>query len=304
MAMPVFRFITGSRSQEGTANQIAAMLGRVRSEAIGAQKPIGVAFFIDGQTNHAAMAEVEFASCPTFSAAYAAGPPNSPGYKQGDYVKVFNPGFGTQTPPVFYYQYVNSKPSTNATPQPSNNSQTDSPGFWLWVGGPPLELRTDTDIESLPAGIGVQTMCNYLIDSNSGLRATDSYLNVGVIMFGADGTLTVLPYGISQAGKLGLAASFTQRYPSSKGVFAYWDTNGNPIAGSSLGVLSQVGLVVFDREKFIGQNFTDADPLYDNATGSAVKSAFVNEAGEETWLDQNAQPLLINRFNGTLVRQD
>src|SRR5947209_7537902 len=48
MAVPVFHFITGSRSEEGAINQIAAMLARARADAIGLQKPIGIAFFTDG----------------------------------------------------------------------------------------------------------------------------------------------------------------------------------------------------------------------------------------------------------------
>jgi hypothetical protein len=320
MAMPVFRFITGSRSQEGTANQIAAMLGRVRSEAIGLQKPIGVAFFTDGSTGRSSMAEVEFASCPGYSQTTA----KAGGYTDGTYVKQpnANAGNGTFSPPYFYYVYINSSPSGLSTPAPSTAQQTDLPGFWKWVGGPPIEIRPDTDVEALPAGIDVQLMCDYVITNNSP-RASDSYLGVGAIFFDSNGALTVQPYGIcvtndsngNLLGKLARAASLNMDtglqnsgasmhgYPNVPKVVDSWDNTGNPVAGSSLGVKSAMGLVIFDHEKFVSQNFTPDDPLYFNPTGS-VSGAYAAESAEEQWIDLNAQPLLINRFNGTLVKQD
>ena len=81
-----------------------------------------------------------------------------------------------------------------------------------------------------------------------------------------------------------------------------WDpSTGQPQPHSSLGVKSQVGLVVFNREAFVTQGFSATDPVYDYSTGSV---SYTNEAAEEQWLDNNAQPLLIDRFNGSLIRQD
>src|SRR5438876_5562006 len=47
LAVPAFNLIRGSRSVEGTENQIAALLGRARADAIGLQKPFGIMFFIN-----------------------------------------------------------------------------------------------------------------------------------------------------------------------------------------------------------------------------------------------------------------
>jgi prepilin-type N-terminal cleavage/methylation domain-containing protein len=55
MAVPAFNFITGSRSVDGAQNQIAAFLGRARSEAIGLQEVRGVFFFLDTRTDRVNM---------------------------------------------------------------------------------------------------------------------------------------------------------------------------------------------------------------------------------------------------------
>jgi len=304
MALPVFKFITGSRSEEGAANQIAAMLARARSDAIGLQQPVGVAFFSDGSDGRSYMAEVEFPPCTLWNKKTI--------FNKGDYAKVPSVSAASVKSPPFYY-YIYTSNVSNPAPSPSNSGQTDSSG-WQWVGGPPLDIRPDTDVESLPQGIAVQTICDYLIGNGpSAVRASDGYLAIGVIMFGADGSLTQQPYGISTKGKLASSASLnliptasgqprSHGFPEAAGVFADWDpTTGQQADHSSLGVKSQVGLVVFPREAFVTQGFTAVDPLYEYATGSIT---YGNEATEEQWLDNNAQPLLINRFNGTLVRQD
>jgi hypothetical protein len=57
---------------------------------------------------------------------------------------------------------------------------------------------------------------------------------------------------------------------------------------------SAFGLVLFERDPFLSNgNLPDAQI----SGGSA-------ETGEEDWLDQNSTPLLINRFNGTLLRSE
>src|SRR2546430_12886721 len=51
LAVPAFNLIRGSRSVEGAENQIAALIGRARADAIGLQKPFGVLFFIDKESS-------------------------------------------------------------------------------------------------------------------------------------------------------------------------------------------------------------------------------------------------------------
>jgi hypothetical protein len=59
---------------------------------------------------------------------------------------------------------------------------------------------------------------------------------------------------------------------------------------------SAFGFVLVDAERF-RNNGNDADPQADVAGTYAT-----NELGEESWLDDNATAVLINRYNGTLVR--
>ncbi len=62
--------------------------------------------------------------------------------------------------------------------------------------------------------------------------------------------------------------------------------------------VSQFGLIMFDRESFLN-NWNNIDSQVDpkGAGGYAA-----GERAEESWLDQNSVPLMINRYNGTLLR--
>jgi hypothetical protein len=61
---------------------------------------------------------------------------------------------------------------------------------------------------------------------------------------------------------------------------------------------SMLGFVLFDAETFRSLNFTNNDPQFDTDAGTYGGK----ELDEETWLDKNASPVLINRYNGSLVR--
>jgi prepilin-type N-terminal cleavage/methylation domain-containing protein len=304
MAMPVFRFITGSRSEEGASNQIAAMLGRARADALGLQLPVGVLFHMSAEGQSERMALVDFAPCPDWSSGQA--------YQLGDCVKQSGTGI-TPAGAVLYFICTSTTPISGPGSKPPT-SQSDAPG-WRWVGGPPLELRADTDTELLPAGVGVQTVCNGGVNGAGTARTTDGYLSTGVIMFDINGRLTTQTYAIPDIGPLadalGLNGTSLQHagYPSRTNIF---------LPGSApprLGTTSQFGLVLFQRESFISQQFTVDDVITTVAnappqpsTTAAWQSAYgssasgPSEAQEESWLDLNAAPLLINRYNGTLVK--
>jgi type II secretory pathway pseudopilin PulG len=64
IAVPAFNLIRGGRSLDAAENQIAAVLGRARADAIGLQKPHGVMFFLDNQTDRVQVAEVFAADFP------------------------------------------------------------------------------------------------------------------------------------------------------------------------------------------------------------------------------------------------
>ena len=69
---------------------------------------------------------------------------------------------------------------------------------------------------------------------------------------------------------------------------------------------SQFGFVLFDREAFKAQSFTDGDDTMDPAVAGygSVGASPPSEADEEAWLDKNSAPILINRYNGTLIRAE
>src|SRR5438874_1239002 len=65
LAIPAFNVMRGSRSIDGAENQIAAMIARARSDAIGLQKPFGVMFFMtdfdsDGRVGVAEVSAAEY----------------------------------------------------------------------------------------------------------------------------------------------------------------------------------------------------------------------------------------------------
>ena len=267
MALPVFRVITGSRSEAGAANIIAGMLGRARSDAIGLQTTLGVAILYNPSAGLTYVAEVEYPPCQAWVAANQTVNPNT--------------YFYTTISGVNYY-FINNSNSANILPAP----QIAAPNGSYAVGGPPLELRPNTDLIPLPTGIGVQTICNCTI--SSGQRTSDGYLNFGVILFDGYGRIISQNYGVSQYSRLCQTSSlYGTDYPTPGQNIG---VNGQP------GVQSQFGLVVFQREAFTAQGFLTNDNAYN--------TSIPYDPNQENWLDQNATPLLINRYTGTLIKAE
>jgi prepilin-type N-terminal cleavage/methylation domain-containing protein len=300
LALPVFRTITGARSEEGAANNVSAMLGRARADAVGLQKPIGVAFIYNPNNQLSYMAEVTFSPISPFVAntAYAANQCVS----QTD-------ATGAQ------YYFIATTGTTTATLQGSQTAQ----GAWQPVYGPPLDMVTDSELVKLPSGVAVQTVCNTTYQTN--VRQTDGYLSVGVILFDSKGRLASMPYGISAISQLVKSAVSvngiypTQAYPSSANVAAS-ATLGAGGYVPQFGVMSQFGVVLFQRDAFTGQNFSAADPAYTTPNfqmtqgitttnqNSAYTAGSPSQAAEELWLDQNSTPLLIDRYTGELIKAE
>jgi hypothetical protein len=67
-------------------------------------------------------------------------------------------------------------------------------------------------------------------------------------------------------------------------------------------------VIVFNAEAFNGQGFTEEDTQvggsgFPNSKGAALPGYGGGpEQKEEDWLDQNSIPLMVNRYNGTLIR--
>ncbi len=301
MAVPVLHVITGSQSEAGATNIIASMLSRARSDAIGLQRPIGVAFIYNPTTQVQTMAEVEFPDCEEWTA--------STPVSYGTYVK------RTASTGLSYYFVWTGGSSTNPRSTPGYNQNVGTPGSWMAVYGQPLDIRQDTDLIPLPSGIAVQTISNCGFSGSA--RTTDGYLSVGVILFDGQGRLTSAPYGI-----FGTTAAYSQQAFSGTGhVFlshisgldsAYPQSTSVGVYGSTgliqYGVPSQFGLVVFQRNAFSGQGFPTVDPTYTTPTlelsqqYQSTSNSTQSKAAEDSWMDTNATPLLINRYTGTLIR--
>jgi hypothetical protein len=84
--------------------------------------------------------------------------------------------------------------------------------------------------------------------------------------------------------------------------------------GSRMVPVSSIGVVLYDLANFreansrgLPQGVTaDQDANLQGRTyaapGGPPESRPANETDEEKWLDQNAVPYLVNRYNGTLIR--
>ena len=260
LAVPALSLISGSNSINGAENNISAMLGRVRGDAIGIQQDMGVLFFIDPASGNVTMAQVQ---------------------------KVGNVGGITM-----------------------------------------LDLVPDREFMALPKGVSAQIIDNAVLSGGSaGTRSDDGYIgyNVadddgtprdtitptdlfgvrfgGVILFDAYGKLVSRPYGFAGTRAGATSTIFNLLYTGSvvpdttKNVTIpggdFVPANNQPAADSPM--QSGYGLVLFDREGFENNGDLD-DPQASNLNYD------VQERGEETWIDENGTPLMVNRYNGTLVR--
>ena len=235
LAVPAFNLIRGSRSVEGAENQIAAVLGRARADAIGLQKPFGIMFFIEPQLDRVAVAEV-----------YAADYPPTPQSGAGPTRDVY------------------------------------------------LDIVAETEYVALPPGVTAQT----LNSDAPGNQVNDRYLGYnpvlsanlgGVILFGGDGQVISRTWGFRTTAANNTQSRIGTLLGAPAGT-AYVDYG--PAATPPT---SALGFVLFDREAF-KNNGNDTDPQIAGGQYSP------GEVGEESWIDDNSTPMLVNRYNGTLVR--
>jgi type II secretory pathway pseudopilin PulG len=297
LAVPAFNFITGSRSHNGAENIISAMLGRARAYAIQNQVEAGVVFFVDPATARTTMAiitrglstgggpEDPYPNYRGWTATSPNPPTGSPPtvYQAGHQViwpapdqLPANPGFPNETT-LIVQRFTHDNSNTSPTPAPG---QPNSP--WTGGGGSYVDILTDSEFQALPPGVGCQ-----LINDPKGAPNTDRYVRTGAIMFDAQGRVESADLGFSPISAIGTRLRLVGNQPAA-GVFK-----------------SQLGIVLYDQAAFADKGFTDADaalsigefspPQVAGGPGSA-------EATEETWLDQNASPLYLDRYNGTVLK--
>ncbi|HET6248027.1 MAG TPA: hypothetical protein VFE47_10050, partial [Tepidisphaeraceae bacterium] len=154
----------------------------------------------------------------------------------------------------------------------------------------------------------------------------------GCILFDGNGKMIVRQYGFQMSqltttgafGPSNLCLMLSNAFPaagltytsgtvqnSSVGSYAFLPSvNSSSPSSSQLASVpySQLGLVLFDYDAFKAQGFSDLDADI-NAQGYTSSSWQVgntkqsqSEQMEETWVDTHSTPVLVNRFNGTLIR--
>lgn len=317
-ALPAIRFIMGSRSIEGTQNLAAAMISRARAQAVADGEQRGVFFFVDPANDRTTMALVglgggdldqyhgwtqnslassQFFDAPSYTAGtfqyYASGDPVN---TQSRVISLTSALAAADT----NFRYLNVtrldvRPYAalqTHTPSAANRAGTLTGNAFWGAATTDLSFLANTDFQLLPQGVGVQ-----LINSNpTGQPNFDRYLRTGVIMFDRFGRFESIPYSVSKSSTLGLAMHLS--------------ANMQP---PGLSLYSQFGLVLYDRQTFLAQssgasNFTEVDFIlkgfFDPAIypASSFPTAFPDEQTEEAWIDANSLPLLINRYNGSLIK--
>jgi prepilin-type N-terminal cleavage/methylation domain-containing protein len=303
MALPAFNLISGGKSIAGAENELSAMLGRARMEAIGIQDYRGLAIYRDPATDRYAGAMVTFVAYSTYP---ASGP--TPVYPEYSYVSYTAAGS-----PTHYYVAQMDVPGNATWVAPATSP---SPAPWAECPGPAqgtMDIEPDTDSLAFPAGVGVQVLNDFSISPATGNKLGSVYLPMGVILFGPNGGLAPPHYvALATYGHLGTLAHFFV-YPSAAtsnqyGIPAY--TSPPPALTGQTVISSSFGLVAFDKQSFDTQNFYNGLPLPLTTAGATYGTTtgpqYLNspEANADTWLNTNSTPLLINRYNGTLIRAE
>ena len=255
LAVPAFRAMSGGRSVDAAMNQLSAVLGAARAEAIGLQKVRGVFFYFDPAAGRVTAALVQEASPPQDA------PANGPEYY--------------------------------------------------------LDLVPDRDGITLPVGVGFQGIDNAVV--SGGDRKDDGYIGFnrfgdapvrygGVVLFDGYGRLLNKGYGLLLSEPVGKNMQPT-RIAEALGFLPGGNVPAYMIARKGEDEpppMSLFGFVLFDAESYAGAvpdpgggddergQVGDPEPIGDTYDQ--------DERDEEKWLDDNAVPVLINRYNGTLIR--
>jgi type II secretory pathway pseudopilin PulG len=182
-----------------------------------------------------------------------------------------------------------------------------------------LDVTADGEALTLPKGVSIQ-----FVDDDTTAGNDDRYIGFnnekyrpggsiqtpygGVILFDGRGQLVSRTFGF-QTHRFNTALGadqytamgtllFTQLQPTDVYASSFDDVwPVNPALTTAL--KSSIGFVLFDNEPFRGQ-FPDPMGSIDPQVAGGGYAA--PEPAEERWLDENAVPILINRYNGTLVK--
>jgi prepilin-type N-terminal cleavage/methylation domain-containing protein len=315
MAVAAFNFITGSKSIDAAQNLVSAVLVRARSEAIAGQRQMGVLFYRDTANDRTAMMLVQGEEGDTGANDYNIWR-TGVDYKIGDvvyYIDYQTPAGANEATKgnallwkdagtdsvdpsddnydsqpvemkavVVKYRAIadsnsNAPPASTGTPPRSN-------AYWSEESIASFQPFA-ADIEYLQPGVGLQL----INDPQGQLTNNDQFLRTGVIMFDGTGQLVSVPYSIDETQVMGKVIGLDP------GQFI-------PRASAALPPLfTHIGIMLYEREAFSNvQNSSEADIRFD--IGTAASPVAADETNEEQWLADNGLLLMINRYNGTLIR--
>ena len=308
LAIPAFSFITGSRSVDAGENLVSAMLGRARAEAMLNNRVAGVAFFRDTVSGRTGMSIVVPAAQRGSLTAEPAGMEQYKAwktkhedgittvhYQPGDVVihmvDMPPPNNGKQQAKIFVCTEEHDATATLAPPEPNH---------WGTLNEQDLDTLVGYEFQYLPLGVGAQTINDPDPDPTNPAPAAgrDRYLRAGLILFGGDGALLHRKYIIGVPANTDTDQTHLFRVMG-------FDQRAGALATTPVGAAaahphySQLGVVLYDEENFRTAGGTNDDPLNDNAVYTAAN---YNEPAEEQWLDRESLSLMVNRYNGTLVR--
>jgi hypothetical protein len=276
LAVPAFNAITGNKSEAAMFNQISAMLGRARAEAVGVQQMRGIMFYKDVNDGSTKVALVRQVDPPT---------PNA-----------------SSLTPVY--------PMNNIDVYLDLTSNADV--LTLPNG---IEVQTIDD-NSVSTGyddryIGYNTIARHLATA----MTPTNFPYGGVILFDGRGQLVCKSYAFqTQRNGVWTSLGLLLWSNSINPAIDSPDTNHDDIApvdptgvypNRPLYLRSQIGIAVFSSDDFINANLAahggDMDKLLGdvqvrNPGGSDAESI------EENWIDQNATLAMINRYNGSLLK--
>lgn len=301
VAVPTFRYITGSRSIDSAQNLVAAMLNRARAEAVRTKQKTGVAFFRDYKSDRTMMAlvslssvtsqtNVEPAGMEQYRAWQATTATNTVTYSVGDVVCYAGPravpsGENKKVVRLFICKKAITNSSTaNNPPDPWTPTSNT---YWGEIQGSDMDAFQTVDTQSLPIGIGVQ-----LVNDPRGVANTDRYVRFGIILFDSTGRLSCEPFTVQRVSNLGQLIGLSADLQ---------DPTGAAI------LYTQLGVALYEDEPFRNNSgFTEGD----FATNSYFNTSLVpsptayspSEQLEESWIDQNGLVLLVDRSSGALTK--
>jgi Tfp pilus assembly protein FimT len=281
VAVPSIRALTGSSSTSVARNELSSLITHAREEAVAIQDIRGVLFLVDSANDRVTGVIVKPASLQDTA------------FQQGNGVllDVVSGGDSLTMPAGIRIQTVFNGLSylkNTATPQaddrylgfnsPANGATMTVGGCILFDGFGRLITRPyGIQMNGIPDLVTTSPATNLAILLGLG-NGSGSY-NTTVNGYGS-GSVKSSAYIIGQSGNS--LNTTTAQLP-----------------------LSQLGLVIFDNDTFKSLGFGDQDAVPGNPSvsyNSPPAGQTQNESDEETWIDKNSTPVMINRFTGTLIR--